>query len=590
MPRIPVSVIEEIKERCDIEEVISRYVNLKRAGSNYSGSCPFHSERTPSFTVFPATQSYYCFGCGAGGDVVSFVMNIENLSYIEALTLLADRAGVKLPTDSVGGQTTVSRNRIFEMNREAARFYRDRLFDERAGKQTRDYLIRRGLSSAIIKRFGLGYAPEGFEMSNYMRKKGYTTEELVAGFLSKYSERTGKPYDMFRGRVMFPIIDTSGRVVAFGGRIMGDGEPKYLNSSDTPAFKKSKTLYALNYAKEHCADELILCEGYMDVIALHNAGVENAVATLGTALTSEQARLMAKHTKRVVICYDSDEAGKRAASRAIDLLTETGLDVRILRLKGAKDPDEFIKKYGVDKFRDALAASSTKFNHVMSGILAKYDVSIDEDKIRALREINEYIAGIYSGVEREVYIHQASVALGISEGSIKSDVSFIINKKRRAKKKDESEELLRETAGYGDRINRDKLTQLRRASCEEVVLGMLVAYPEYIKAAVSDGDGALAVEDFGTEFGKRVFRAVTEIYRESESFDFGALSGEFSQEEVSRISKLALDRQKLNNDMSVYLENVRALKTESKRADKKSEDAFDTIKRLREKNKKNSDT
>lgn len=586
MPRIPVSVIEEIKERNDIEEVISRYVNLKRAGSNFSGSCPFHSERTPSFTVFPATQSYYCFGCGAGGDAVSFLMNIENLSYIEALTVLAERAGVKLPTDGSFEPTGVSRNRVFEMNKEAARFYRERLFDEKTGAAAREYLIRRGLSSSIIKRFGLGFAPEGFEMSNTLRKKGYTNEELVAGFLCKLSERTGRPYDMFRGRVMFPIIDTSGRVVAFGGRIMGDGEPKYLNSSDTPVFKKSKTLYALNYAKEHCSEELILCEGYMDVIALHNAGVENAVATLGTALTPDQARLMAKHTKRVIICYDSDEAGKRAATRAIEILTETGLDVRILRLKGAKDPDEFIKKYGVDKFRDALNGSDTKFGHVMSGILAKYDEDSDEDKIRALREINEYIAGIYSEVEREVYIHQASVRLGISEASIKNDVLQTIKKKQRAKKKDESEELLRESAGYGDKINRDKLTQLRRASCEEVVIGMLIAYPEYIKAALSDKDGALAEEDFGTEFGRRVFRSVTDIYKDSESFDFGALSGDFTVEEISRISKLALDRQKLNNDMSVYLSNVAALKKERSRADTKNEDPFDAIKRLREKNKK----
>ena len=585
MPRIPVSVIEEIKERSEIEDVISRYVNLKRAGSNFSGPCPFHSERTPSFTVFPATQSYYCFGCGAGGDVISFIMNIENLPYMDALSFLADRAGVKLPEDGGGEKAGVSRNRIFEMNREAARFYRECLFDDRIGKTAREYLIKRGLSSSIIKRFGLGYAPEGFEMSRHLKSKGFTDEELVAGFLCKISQKTGRPYDMFRGRVMFPIIDTSGRVIAFGGRIIGDGEPKYLNSSDTVAFKKSKNLYALNYAKEHCSDEMILCEGYMDVIALHNAGIENAVATLGTALTSEQARLMAKHTKRVIISYDSDEAGQRAASRAIGLLTETGLDVRVLKLKGAKDPDEFIKKYGVEKFRDALSGSNTKFHHIMSGILSKYDPDSDEDKIRALREINEYIAGVYSGVEREVYIHQASEALGMSEESIKSDVLFIINKNRRAKKKEESEEIRRESAGYGDRINRDKLTQLRRASCEEVVLGMLVAYPEYIKTALSDGEGSLLPEDFGTEFGRRVFSAIAEIYGENGSFDVGVLSESFSAEEVSRIMKLALDRQKLNNDPTVFKTNVAALKKERAKKESEGIDAFDAIKRLREKNK-----
>ncbi len=589
MPMIPVSVIEEIKERNDIEDVISRYVSLKRAGSNFSGSCPFHSERTPSFTVFPATQSYYCFGCGAGGDVVSFIMNIENLSYVEALTMLADRAGVRLPTDGVSDSDGGSRNRIFEMNREAAKFYRECLFDEKKGAQAREYLVKhRKLSQSVIKRFGLGFAPESFdEVSNHLRKKGFTEKEMQAGFLRKKSERTGKSFDMFRGRVMFPILDVSGRVVAFGGRIMGQGEPKYLNSSDTPVFKKRKNLYALNYAKEHCSDELILCEGYMDVIALHNAGIENAVATLGTALTPEQARIMAKHTKRVIISYDSDEAGKRAASRAIEILTETGLDVRVLKLKGAKDPDEYIKTFGVEKFRDALAGSTTKFGHVMSDILSKYDADSDDDKLRAVREINEYIAGIYSSVERDIYISQAAKALSLSEESIKHDVTIIINKKQRARKKEESEEMHRETAGYGDRINRDKLTQLRLASCEEVVLGMLVAYPEYIKTAMRDGDGGLTEADFGTEFGTRVYRAISGIYSANGAFDQAALAEFFNSDEISRITKLALDRRKLSNDMNVYLSNVAALKNERGKREHKEEDAFDAIKRLRgEKSKK----
>lgn len=587
MPRIPVSVIEEIKERSDIVDVVSRYVTLKRAGSNFSGSCPFHSERTPSFTVFPSTQTYHCFGCGAGGDVIAFIMNIENISYMDAISLLADRAGVKLPTDGAddGSGRTVSRNRLFEMNREAARFYRECLFDEKIGKKAREYLLKRGLSSSIIKRFGLGYAPDGFEMSRHMKSVGFTDEELVAGFLCKISAKTNRPYDMFRGRVMFPIIDTSGRVIAFGGRIIGDGEPKYLNSSDTAAFKKSKNLYALNYAKDKCSDELILCEGYMDVIALHNAGMENAVATLGTALTPEQSRIMAKHTKRVIISYDSDEAGQRAASRAIGLLSETGLDVRVLKLKGAKDPDEFIKKYGVEKFRDALSESNTKFHHVMAGILAKYDADNDEDKIRALREINEYIAGVYSGVEREVYIHQASEKLGISEESIKSDVLFIINKKRRERKKEETEEIRRETLGFGDRVNRDKLTQLRRASCEEVVLGMLIAYPEYIKIAISGGESGLSEEDFGTDFGRRVFSAISSVYRENDAFDMGVLSEMFTSEEVSRITKLAMERQKLDNGYAVFKTNVEALRRERIKKENESMDAFDAIKRLREKNR-----
>ncbi len=588
MARIPVSVIEEIKERCVIEDVVSRYVPLKRAGSNLTASCPFHSERTPSFVVFPSTQSFYCFGCGAGGDVISFLMRIENLEYPEAIRRLAESVGVSVPEDDgAPGERTVPRKRLFEMNTEAARFYRSMLFDERIGAEARRYLDSRGLSQTVIKRFGLGFAPDDFSMSRHMRSLGYTEDELVAGFLMKVSERTGKPYDLFRGRVMFPIIDTSGRVIAFGGRVMDGSEPKYLNSSDTPVFKKSRNLFALNYAKDNCSEEMILCEGYMDVISLHAAGVGNAVATLGTALTPEQARIMTKYTKRVILTYDSDAAGQRADERAIGLLSEVGLDVRVLKLKGAKDPDEFIKKYGVDAFREALSDSSTTFRYKVGAIAGKHDISTEDGKIRAVREVCEYLSGIGSEVEREVYIGQAADIFGISRESIKNDVSLIIKKRRYAKKKTEAADIAREAAGFGDRINRDKLTQLRTASCEESVLGMLIAYPEYIKDA-AEGKISLTADDFGTDFGRRVYTAVTDVYRENGAFDIGALGGDFTPEEISRIVKLGIGRERLDNGRSVFLENVRALREEREQQRAKSDDAFSVIMRLREKNSGNT--
>ncbi len=589
MPRIPVSVIEEIKERCVIEDVVSRYVTLKRSGSNLSANCPFHSERTPSFYVFPGTQSFYCFGCGAGGDVISFLMRIENLEYPDAVRRLAESVGVNIPEDDgTPGERTIPRKRLFDMNRDAARFYRDALFDERRGAEARSYLAGRGLSSAVIKRFGLGFAPDDFSMSRRMKELGYTEDELVAGFLMKVSERTGKPYDLFRRRVMFPIIDTSGRVIAFGGRVMDGSEPKYLNSSDTPVFKKSRNLFALNYAKDKCAEELILCEGYMDVIALHAVGVENAVATLGTALTPEQARIMTKYTKRVILTYDSDAAGQRADERALGLLSEVGLDVRVLKLKGAKDPDEFIKKFGVDAFRDALSGSSPRFRYVIDSIRSKYDMSTDEGRIRAIREVNEYISHVGSAVEREIYIGQAADFFEISRESIKNDVSLIIRKRRGAQKKTEAAEIAREAAGFGDRVNRDKLTQLRAASCEETVLGMLAAYPEYIKDVTGEGGLSLSPEDFMTEFGRRAFSAITEIYRENGAFDIGALCGELSEDELSRIIKLGVGRDRLDNGREVFAENVRALRAERERQRAKSDDAFEAIRRLREKNKGNT--
>ena len=348
-------IVEAIRTRCEIEDLIGSYVTLKRAGSNYVGLCPFHSEKSPSFTVFPATQSYFCFGCEAGGDAITFIMQAENLDYVGAVESLAKRTGVSLPAaDERADQKGLTRKRTYEMNLAAARFFRECLFDPTIGREGMAYLRdKRGLSPAVIKHFGLGYAPNEFgALINTLRRQGFTDEEMKQGFLCGISQKTGRPYDYFRNRVMFPIIDVTGNIVGFGGRAMDDQtKPKYLNSSDTPGFEKKRNLFALNFAKNHAAEQLILCEGYMDVIALHAAGFEQAVASLGTALTSNQARMMAKYTKQVVICYDSDAAGQRAALRAMQLLGEAGLDVRVLKMAGAKDPDEYICKFGADAFQ-----------------------------------------------------------------------------------------------------------------------------------------------------------------------------------------------------------------------------------------------
>ena len=300
---IPREVIDEIRYRCDIEEVIGSYVTLKRAGSNRNGLCPFHSEKTPSFTVFPATKSFYCFGCGAGGDVITFTQKIENLDYVGAVELLATRAGIAIPNENGARDGGVSRKRVLEMNLEAARFFRSCLFDPVLGRDAVAYLSgKRGLSGAVIKRFGLGFAPNDFgALTKHMKKLGYTEEELITAFLCGRSQKTGRAFDLFRNRIMFPVLDTAGNVVAFGGRVMDDSKPKYLNTTDTPCFKKSRVLFGLNYARNNCAEQTILCEGYMDAIAMHAAGFESAVATLGTAITPDHARLLSRYTKRVVI-------------------------------------------------------------------------------------------------------------------------------------------------------------------------------------------------------------------------------------------------------------------------------------------------
>ncbi len=552
-------IIEEIKSRNDIVDVISSYTALKRAGSNMQGLCPFHSEKTPSFTVFTANQNYYCFGCGAGGDVITFVRQIENLEYAPALAFLAKRVGITLPEDAGRTSDGFDRARMQNMNRDAARFFRECLLDPALGAEAMAYLQKRGLDMATIKRFGLGFSPPSFSaLTRHMRNLGYTEEELIAGFLCGRSQKSGGLFDYFRNRVMFPIIDVSGNVIAFGGRVMDDSQPKYLNSSDTPVFKKSRNLFALNFARSACAQELILCEGYMDVIALHAAGFTNSVATLGTALTPEQARIMSRYTKKVLISYDSDAAGQKAANRAIGILGEVGLDVRVLKISGAKDPDEFIKKYGADKFSEQLAGSRGKFEYNMDNILARHNIAVPDEKIKACTELCVMIADIYSSAEREIYIGAVAKKLEIPSESIRSDIERILKKKKRDYKKQESQKVARQSAGFGDRVNPDYAKNVAASKAEEAVLGMLLLYPEH-RQAVQSGKIKLSEDDFFTAFGKRIFQTVMKLNAEG-TFNPSLLGEYFSPDEQGRIMRIQLARGELSDNGSrVFAESVSAL-------------------------------
>ena len=561
-------IIDEIVYRNDIESVIGSYVTLKRAGSNYQAPCPFHSERTPSFTVFTATKSFYCFGCGAGGDVISFIMRAENMDYIDALKYLAERAGISIPDDGRQEEQGVSRKRLYQLNLDAARFFRECLFDPQQGKEAMAYLRdSRQLDNATIKHFGLGFAPNSFNaLTKRMRSLGYTDEELIAGFLCKRSEKTGNMFDLYRNRVIFPIIDTSGNIVAFGGRVMDDSTPKYLNSSDTPVFKKSRHLFALNYARKNCAERMILCEGYMDVIALHAAGFESAVATLGTAITSEQARIFAKYTKKVVICYDSDKAGQAAASKAMRLLGEVGLDVRVIKLNGAKDPDEYIKKFGKDSFSRCLDDSKTGFEFRMDKILSEHDISLADEKIKASVEICMLIADVSNNVERDVYIQRAATVLEVSAESVKNDVGRIINKRKREAQKKQSQDVMLSIKNIGDRVNPDAVTHIEANDIEENLLGMLIIFEEH-RHAVATGEIALVSEDFVTGFGRRVFDVLMELERSDEGYSRAMLGRYFNIDEISRIEKIEVERSRLTrNDREVLDAAVSNLKKQKDKA------------------------
>lgn len=585
--KYPREWIDSVRERSDIVELIGSYVTLRRAGSNYTGLCPFHSERTPSFTVFPDTQSFFCFGCEAGGDAFTFVMRSENLEYPEAVEFLAKRAGIQIPetredSDQPRG---ISRARAYELNRAAARFYRDCLFDPAIGEAGMNYLRdTRGLDTAVIRHFGLGYAPNEFGvLLPHLKSLGFTEEEMRQCFLCGRSQ-SGRYYDYFRGRVMFPVINTAGEVVAFSGRdVTGTSKAKYLNSSDTPAFQKRKNLFALNFAKAHCAEQMILCEGNMDVVSMHAAGFENAVASLGTALTDEQARIMARYTKQVIIAYDGDSAGQRAAGRAMDIFARVGLDVRVLRITDAKDPDEYIRKFGTDAFARLLKGSSTGFSYRLDGVLNRYNIKEPEDRIKAAAELCGMVARVWSSAEREVYLQAVSERLGLPIDSLRRDVERAQARIQRDRHQSEARAARMSALALDDRVNPEAAGNIRAAAAEDTVLGLMLLYEEH-RRAVREGAVSLTADDFVTAFNRRVFEAIMELENSDGGFSTAVLGEQFDPDEMGRLAKLAQARRNLSeNGQSVLKAAVRTLQDEKNAVTKDDAPPEDSLERLLEK-------
>ncbi len=552
--------LQEIKYRNPIDEVISSYVTLKKSGSSMTGLCPFHSEKTPSFSVSPKNQLFYCFGCGAGGDVVTFTMKMENLDYMGAIRSLAKRANITLPVDMLQKDEGVRRTRVLEMNREAAKFYNSAL---QSAPEAQAYLFdNRALPKTLVSHFGLGYAQGGYTLVKHLRSLGYTDDEMIAAALARRSEKNGQLYDFFSRRVIFPIIDVVGNVIAFGGRVLDDSLPKYLNSPDTLAFRKRHNLFALNFAKKHCEESFILCEGYMDVIALHGAGFANAVATLGTAITPEQARLMRRYAPRVYICYDSDAAGKRATEKAIALLQQADVEVRIIHMEGAKDPDELIRKKGKDAFVFALNRAKPQFEFKTDEILQKYDLRLPEEKVKAARDICELLASVSSPVEREIYISRLSQKLDVAKENLTRDVDRAIRRHRSQQHREDFSQFARQSQGLGDRINPQKMENLRASAAEEAILGMILLYPEYAPQ-IASGKIALGEADFVTDFHRRVFAEIMRQAGEGGTFEFGHLGQSFTPEEVGRITQLSMKRSSLsNNNEKTLCECIATLKEE----------------------------
>lgn len=441
---IPGEIIQQIIENSDIVDIVSGYTNLRRNGRDATGLCPFHNEKTPSFHVSSEKQVYHCFGCGAGGSVVNFVMQAENLTFVDAIKFLGERTGISIPeNETFDDKVSKQRQRLLEVNKAAARFFYDALFTEE-GAEARKYLQSRNLTNETITKFGLGYAPNSWDkLLKHLKSLKFSEYEILdAGLVTHKQDRTSL-YDRFRNRVMFPIFDVRGNVIAFGGRVMDDSKPKYLNSSDTKVFDKSSNLFGLNLAKKSDNKTLIMVEGYMDVITLHQLGVTTAVASLGTALTENHARLISRYADEVVLCYDSDEAGKKAARRGLEILSAGGVKTRVVTLSGGKDPDEFCKKNGVDAFLREISGAKSPLLYKIGIIKAKYDINSSEQKIEFLNEASKELAKIYNPVEREIYIKEVSSMCDVTEKSLSSAVNRIMSSNRKKDEKKEKAEVLK---------------------------------------------------------------------------------------------------------------------------------------------------
>ena len=587
---LPELFIQQLKQSCDMERIVSGYLPLKKKGRYLVGLCPFHSEKSPSFYVYPQNQSFYCFGCGAGGDVITFIRRIENLEYMEAVKLLADRCGLELPMDSdQSDERSMLKKRVLEINRESARFFHSCLMSEQ-GRQAYEYLISRGRDRKTIRHFGLGYAPAGWDgLLNHLRTKGFSDNDMLeANVVTK-----GKygPHDRFSNRVIFPIIDLRGNVVAFGGRALDDKGAKYLNSSDTPVFKKSKTLFALNFAKTSKRPGLILAEGYMDVIAIHQAGFDNAVATLGTALTEEQARLISQYAERVVLAYDSDGPGQAATKRAMNIFDEVGVKVSVLSMTGAKDPDEFIKKYGTERFAMLLDNSRNPVEFELSKLRTTHDTAQADGKVGYLKEACKLFAGIRNPVEREVYITQTANELAISPQAIKAQIENLDKResyRQRKQQRADTNIYIGRMAAAKDDLQRR--TNLRYAMAEEGVLFCLMKNPD----SYPQVSNRVSEQDFVTDINRQLYLALSQRLEQGQTVEMIDLSSQLSPEVMGRISAIMAtapsqrcDEQTLGDYIARLIEH-RSVKTEREVAQMDDNDLGEYVKQLAAKKNRRS--
>ena len=554
----PESFITELAERNDIVDVVSGYVRLsKKSGSNLFGLCPFHSEKTPSFSVSPDKQIYHCFGCGKGGGVINFIMEIENLSFPEAVEFLARRVGMELP-EQADDHESRRRARMLALNRDSARYFHDQLSTPGA-QIAREYIAKRQISKKMVTAFGLGFAPDGWSgLIDAMHARGYTDYELFDAGLVRRG-KSGGYYDTFRRRLMFPVIDVRGNVIGFSGRVLGDGEPKYMNSPETLVFNKSRNLFALNLAKKSKNGYIILSEGNIDVVSLHQAGFDSAVASLGTSLTPEQARIISRYTNEVIIAYDNDGAGIKASQRAIGILEKLDLKVKVLRVNGAKDPDEFIRLKGADAFRNLLEGAENQVDYRLRAVTDKYDLSVDEQKVEFLKEASELVARLPGSVERQVYAMRVASMAGVNADVVAGETERRRKKLLRQSRREDAREQSRPERQSQPAEKAFRYENPASAVAEEGVIRLLYLEPELINAPLPPA------EEFSSPVLAHIYTEICGMLRAGQKVSTTTLTALLSPEEISLVVNIIQKPELLANSRRSMSDYTERIKSESER-------------------------
>ena len=577
---IPESFIDELIARTDITDIIGRYVRFsKRSGSNSFGLCPFHSEKTPSLSVSSEKQIYHCFGCGKGGGPINFIMEIENLPFVEAIEFLAKIAGMTVPESNVSDDFREKRRRMLELNRDAARHFHDMLYEPRS-ERTREYLKKRGISKAIATRFGLGAAPDSWSnLIDMMTSKGYSIQELLDAGLARKSKEGKGVYDYFRNRLVFPIIDIRGDVIGFSGRIVGDGEPKYLNSPDTIVYNKSRSLFALNLAKKSKSGMLILAEGNIDVVALHQAGFDCAVASLGTSLTAEQVRLMSRFTEKIALAYDSDQAGKNATMKAISLIEKTGMKVGVLNFGDSQDPDEYLKKHGADALKLLIERSDNHIEYRLLTVKSNSDLSTNDGRIAYIEAATRIVSELSSKPEREIYSAQIAEIAGVSLGAVESEVEKAVRAKRVRQKKQFEKNVIDPKKSMQPVDKSLRYENEYSAAAEEGVIRCIMKDPTLLKTAYELGFSA---EEFTSAFLAKLYNTIESRANEGREMSAAHIMTEFFGSEASQFTALMQKPEAAAGNKKTMQDYISKIRAEKYKRDIPSEELLREIRKYRE--------